>query len=71
MIEDQVPKAIMCLLVNYTKDAVTNTLVEKLYKESMFDDLLYEDENLAQERDKCRKLLSTYREAASIISDVV
>lgn len=71
MIQDQVPKAIMCLLVNYTKDAVTNTLVEKLYKESMFDDLLYEDENLAQERDKCRKLLSTYREAASIISDVV
>ncbi|KAH3665786.1 hypothetical protein OGAPHI_003974 [Ogataea philodendri] len=71
MIQDQVPKAIMCLLVNFSKESVQNTLVRKLYKEDLFDDLLFEDENLSQEREKCEKLLATYREAASIISEVV
>ncbi|ODV84465.1 hypothetical protein CANARDRAFT_29012 [[Candida] arabinofermentans NRRL YB-2248] len=71
MIQDQVPKAIMFLLVNYTKETVQNTLVQKLYNESLFDELLFEDENLSQEREKCEKLLRTYREAANVISDVV
>lgn len=70
-IRDQVPKAIMCLLVNYTKDSVQNQLVQKLYKESLFDELLYEDETLIQEREKCEKVLQTYKDAAKIISDVV
>lgn len=70
-IRDQVPKAIMCLLVNYTKDSVQNQLVQKLYKESLFDELLYEDEGLIQEREKCEKLLQTYKDAAKVISDVV
>lgn len=70
-IRDQVPKAIMCLLVNYSKDTVQNQLVQKLYKDSLFDELLYEDETLIQEREKCEKLLATYREAAKVISDVL
>ena len=70
-IRDQVPKAIMCLLVNYSKETVQNQLVQKLYKESLFDELLYEDETLIQEREKCEKLLETYKEAAKVISDVL
>ncbi|ODV64288.1 dynamin-related GTPase DNM1 ASCRUDRAFT_6132 [Ascoidea rubescens DSM 1968] len=70
MIEDQVPKAIMFLLVNYCKESVQNRLVSKLYKENLFDELLHEDENLAQEREKCVKLLQTYREASKIIGDI-
>lgn len=70
-IRDQVPKAIMCLLVNYSKDTVQNQLVQKLYKDSLFDELLYEDETLIQEREKCEKLLETYREAAKVISEVL
>lgn len=70
-IRDQVPKAIMCLLVNYSKESVQNQLVQKLYKESLFDDLLYEDEALIQEREKCEKLLKTYKEAANVISEVL
>lgn len=70
-IRDQVPKAIMCLLVNYTKESVQNQLVQKLYKESLFEDLLYEDEALIQEREKCEKLLDTYRQAATVISEVM
>jgi dynamin 1-like protein len=70
-IRDQVPKAIMCLLVNYSKESVQNQLVQKLYKESLFDELLYEDEALIQEREKCEKLLETYKEAANVISEVL
>ena len=69
--QDQVPKAVMHLLVNYTKEAAQNRLVSKLYKEALFDELLYEDENLAQERAKCQNMLATYREAAKIIGEVL
>ncbi|ONH64737.1 Dynamin-related protein DNM1 [Cyberlindnera fabianii] len=71
MIQDQVPKAIMCLLVNYSKESVQNRLVTKLYKQELFNELLLEDENLAQDREKCVKLLDTYKEASKIISEVL
>ena len=68
---DLVPKAVMHLLVNHTKDVVQNKLVSELYKEELFSDLLYEDDGIKEEREKCEKLLSTYREAAKIIGEVV
>lgn len=71
MIEDQVPKAVMCLLVNYSKESVQNRLVTKLYKEQLFDELLMEDQTLAQDREKCVKLLETYQKASSIIGDIL
>lgn len=70
-IQDQVPKSIMCLLVNYIKTNIQNRLVVKLYNDSLFDDLLQEDETIQLEREKCLTLLKTYREASRIISDVV
>ncbi|KAK3695236.1 Dynamin central region-domain-containing protein [Podospora appendiculata] len=70
-IADQVPKAVMHLLVNHCKDVVQNRLVSELYKESMFEELLYEDDAVKKEREKCEKLLQTYREAAKIISEVI
>jgi dynamin 1-like protein len=70
-IADQVPKAIMHLLVNHCKDVVQNRLVSELYKEALFEELLYEDDGVKKEREKCEKLLQTYREAAKIIGEVV
>ncbi|KAK9475671.1 Dynamin central region-domain-containing protein [Lipomyces japonicus] len=70
-IQDQVPKAVMHLLVNYCKDGIQNRLVSELYKEVLFDDLLQEDAALAQERSKCEKMLRTYTEAARIVNEVV
>lgn len=70
-IADQVPKAIMHLLVNHCKDVVQNRLVSELYKETLFEELLYEDDAVKKEREKCEKLLQTYREAAKIIGEVV
>ena len=70
-IADQVPKAVMHLLVNHSKDVVQNRLVSELYKEELFTELLYEDDGIKGEREKCEKLLSTYKEAAKIISEVL
>ncbi|KAJ6445576.1 dynamin-2 [Purpureocillium lavendulum] len=70
-IADQVPKAVMHLLVNHCKDVVQNRLVSELYKESLFEELLYEDDGVKKEREKCEKLLQTYREAAKIIGEVL
>lgn len=70
-IADQVPKAVMHLLVNHSKEVVQNRLVSELYKEELFGELLYEDDAIKSEREKCEKLLSTYKEAAKIIGEVL
>ncbi|KAB8356389.1 hypothetical protein FH972_023972 [Carpinus fangiana] len=70
-VADQVPKAVMHLLVNHSKDVVQNRLVSELYKEDLFQELLHEDDAIKTEREKCERLLGTYKEAASIISEVL
>lgn len=70
-IADQVPKAIMHLLVNHSKEAVQNRLVSSLYRESLFEELLFEDEGIKAEREKCERLLKTYKEAARIVGEVL
>ncbi|KAF5095256.1 hypothetical protein D0Z00_003216 [Geotrichum galactomycetum] len=70
-IQDQVPKAIMHLLVNYSKEEAHTILVTKLYKEEFFDELLHENDGIAEEREKCTQMLMTYKDAARIIGEVV
>lgn len=70
-IADQVPKAVMHLLVNHSRDEVQNRLVSELYKEELFGELLYEDDGVKKEREKCERLLGTYREAAKIVGEVL
>ncbi|KAI9890372.1 MAG: Dynamin- GTPase protein [Vezdaea aestivalis] len=70
-VADQVPKAIMHLLVNHSKDVVQNRLVSELYREKLFEEMLYEDDGIKAEREKCEKLLKTYREAAKIVGEVL
>ena len=50
----------MHLLVNHSKDVVQNRLVSELYKEEYFGDLLYEDDGIKAEREKCEKLLGMF-----------
>lgn len=71
MIQDQVPKAIMCLLVNHCKETIHNRLVTELYNDSMMDELLKEDETLVQERANCEHLLQTYKKAASLLNNIL
>jgi len=44
--------------------------VSELYRESLFEELLYEDDAVKKEREKCEKLLKTYKEAAQIVGEV-
>ncbi|KAI7849538.1 dynamin-A [Circinella umbellata] len=68
-IQDLVPKAIMHLLVNFTRESVQNRLVSELYREDLFNDLLLEDSAIAAERTRCKAMLDMYRKAFVIISE--
>ncbi|GAA5905228.1 hypothetical protein JCM8208_000322 [Rhodotorula glutinis] len=70
-IQDLVPKAIMHLLVNFSRESVQNRLVASLYKDSLFDELLHEDEALTAERTRIQNLLRAYREAFQTLSEVL
>ncbi|BGP31553.1 Dynamin-related GTPase protein [Rhodotorula toruloides] len=70
-IQDLVPKAIMHLLVNFSRESIQNRLVASLYKDTMFDELLHEDEALVAERTRIKNLLQAYREAFQTLSEVL
>lgn len=61
----------MHLLVNSSREAVQNRLVTELYKESLFNELLQEDETLAAERQKCLAMLDVYKRAFGMINDAL
>lgn len=69
-IQDLVPKAVMHLLVNFSRESVQNRLVASLYKESLFGQLLEEDETLTNERKRLMELLNTYKEAMQLLSGI-
>ncbi|KAI9484415.1 putative dynamin-like GTPase Dnm1 [Zychaea mexicana] len=70
-IQDLVPKAIMHLLVNFTRESVQNRLVSELYREDLFSELLLEDSAVAAERTRCKAMLDMYRKAFGIISESI
>ncbi|TNY17892.1 Dynamin central region-domain-containing protein [Rhodotorula diobovata] len=59
------------LLVNFSRESVQNRLVASLYKDSLFDELLHEDEALTAERTRIQNLLRAYREAFQTLSEVL
>ncbi|KAI9316181.1 Dynamin central region-domain-containing protein [Dichotomocladium elegans] len=70
-IQDLVPKAIMHLLVNFSRESVQNRLVATLYREDIFSDLLQEDENVAADREKCKTMLDVYKQALEIVNSAL
>lgn len=54
------------LLVNFSRESIQNRLVASLYKDTMFDELLHEDEALVAERTRIKNLLQAYREAFQV-----
>jgi len=69
-IQDSVPKAIMCFLVNFVKERIQSELVEKLYKGEIFDKLLEEAEQMHIKRKEATEMLKALQRAGHIISDV-
>lgn len=69
-IQDSVPKAIMCFLVNFVKERIQSELVEKLYKSEMFSILLEEAEQMHIKRKEAAEMLKALQRAGHIISEV-
>ncbi|KAI9189518.1 Dynamin- GTPase protein [Blastocladiella emersonii ATCC 22665] len=65
---DAVPKAVMHLLVNQTKEALQNRLVQALYRDALFDELLQEDAEVTRARNECKDMLDTYTKALEVIA---
>ncbi|KAJ3375319.1 Dynamin- GTPase protein [Allomyces arbusculus] len=65
---DTVPKAVMHLLVNETKEALQNRLVQALYRDELVEGLLAEDPEVVAQREECRALLEVYQQALEVIA---
>jgi hypothetical protein len=66
-VQDHTVKAIMLTLVNSAKDNMQRELVSSLYKEELYDDLLYESDEVGQKRKKCTEELAALKQAKKII----
>ncbi|VDM36822.1 unnamed protein product [Toxocara canis] len=56
-VQDAVPKAIMCFLVNYVRDNLQSELVRQLYQHEMIQELLAENPAMAQRRKETAEML--------------
>nr|GEY91867.1 dynamin-related protein 3A-like isoform X2 [Tanacetum cinerariifolium] len=63
-IQDAVPKAIMHFLVNHTKRELGNVLIENLYRESLFQRLLQETDEISMKRKHVEETLTALQEAS-------
>jgi len=68
--QDTIPKSIMCFLVNKSKDSLHNRLVERLYKEELFDELLGESPDMVERRNATREMVQTLKRATEIVNEV-
>ncbi len=69
-LKDLVPKTIMFLLVNKTKQNIQSELVNKLYKEDQFTNLLKEADDVAQKRESCLELIATLKQAMELLNQI-
>ncbi|EEF46841.1 dynamin, putative [Ricinus communis] len=69
-IQDLVPKAIMHFLVNYTKRELHNTFIQKLYRESLFEELLQEQDEVIAKRKHAREVFHVLQQAVQTLDEV-
>jgi len=69
-IVDTIPKAIIHYLVIQSQTTIQNSLVSKLYKESLIDELLSESPEIVQRRKRTKLRLKQLKEAKSILDEV-
>jgi len=67
---DQVPKAVMCFLVNKAKSGLQSELVTKLYARERFTELMAEDEGAAADRRNTEVLVEAAEAAVAIVNEV-
>jgi len=68
--KDRVPKTIMLLLVNKTKESIQNQLIKELYREDKLDMLLEESSDVAQKRSELEKMIKVLTAAQNVLMEV-
>lgn len=68
--EDFVPKSIMHFLVNHTRRELHNVLIEKLYRENLFAQMLKEPEEVAVKRKRAREALRVLQQAFQTLDEL-
>ncbi|KAI3518997.1 hypothetical protein L1887_07957 [Cichorium endivia] len=69
-IQDSVPKAIMHFLVNHTKRELCNVLIENLYRESLFQKLVQETDEVSLKRKHVEETLIALQEASRLLDEL-
>lgn len=69
-VQDSVPKAIMHFLVNHTKRELCNVLIENLYRESLFQKLLQETDEVSLKRKHVEETLIALQEASQLLDEL-
>merc|ERR1711974_206865 len=69
-ISDTIPKTIMHFLVNTSKANMQNQLVEHLYKEDLFAELLEENPEIAMRRKRCAEMLDALLKANRVLMEL-
>ncbi|KAL7170932.1 hypothetical protein ACSBR2_035736 [Camellia fascicularis] len=69
-IQDFVPKAIMHFLVNHTKTDLLNTFIQKLYRESLFEEMLQEEDDVVMKRKQTREVYHVLQQAVQTLDEV-
>ncbi|BBN03544.1 dynamin 1-like protein [Marchantia polymorpha subsp. ruderalis] len=69
-IQDSVPKAIMHFLVNHVKRELHSVFIRKLYRESLFEEMLQEKEEIAAKRKRCKEILRVLQQAAWTLEEL-
>ncbi|GMI92434.1 dynamin-related protein 3A, non responding to oxylipins 15, ARABIDOPSIS DYNAMIN-LIKE 2 [Hibiscus trionum] len=69
-IQDLVPKAIMCFLVNNAKRNLHDTSIKLLYREDLFEELFQEKEETVARRKHAEELVRVLREAVKALNEV-
>ncbi|XP_021853791.1 dynamin-related protein 3A isoform X2 [Spinacia oleracea] len=70
IIEDSVPKAIMHFLVNHTKRELHNVLIQKLYREKLFEEMLQEPGEVSAKRKHARETLRVLQLAFQTLDEL-
>jgi len=68
--QDITPKSIMFFLVNKSKEVLHNRLVERLYKEELFDELLGESPEIVARRKTAKELVAMLKRATEVMNEV-
>ncbi|KNG80723.1 hypothetical protein ANOM_010602 [Aspergillus nomiae NRRL 13137] len=67
---DMVPKAIMYMLVQFTKDEMQRELLENMYRNGELDELLKESDYTVRRRKECQQMVESLSRASEIVSQV-